>query len=142
MIQFLNSISTRKFPLAFLAATLSLTSVLGLSTADACRDCPFPMKVGEGHWLMPNRKFEIIIAEISPQLPFHEMQIRLIDPVSRETVASGSAYIRKGVRDIMFAMKDKQGFPVQGEIHFLDASRNRLQVRFSCTSCSIGDLFD
>jgi hypothetical protein len=150
MIQMQNLFSTRKLPSAFvptvlpltLALILALASVVGMSVADACRDCPFPMKIGDGRWLMPNRKLEMTIEEIRPDQPWHEMRLRLFDPISREVVASGSSYIRKGATDILFSLRDKQGFPVHGDVHFLDTGHQHLQVRFTCNACSIGDLFE
>ena len=81
--------------LAFLASLL-LAFIGPSSKADAkpavtCRDCPFPFRVSEGHWMMPNEKIEIQIQEEDLDRRTVMVHVWLRDAKTGEILATGSA---------------------------------------------------
>lgn len=108
--------------------------------ADACRDCPFPMKIAENRWLMPDRQIEVQIVEID-RGRYTETIISVVNATSREVLASGSIQQRKGRRYISVSLMDINGEPVQVEIQWMDDEREKVRIFLSCGGeCSLNQL--
>jgi hypothetical protein len=132
--------------IAFLASVLpfvtgSLVATLPASKAEACRDCPFPLKVGHDRWLMPNGKVEVQIREEIFDDVTIISRVILIDVVSREVVAVGHTKRKKTSHTLNLNMTDHRGGRIKGQVRWSGDSKDSLQARFSCvTYCSISDL--
>lgn len=116
-----------------------VVAITGLvSPASACRDCPFPMKVGEGRWLMPNGQLEVNINQSAGRTRT-KVQVKLIDPSTGNTLAIGTARMKHGAKNVRVILSDFEGRPITGQIFFVDGA-DVIKVKFTCDSCSISDL--
>lgn len=107
----------------------------------ACRDCPFPMKVAEGRWLMPNRHLEVEIEETRLAHRFTKVDVALIDAQTGEIMAVGSIRLRTGQKSAYVQMLDLYGHPVHAHITWLNKERDQVQIELSCQGeCSISNL--
>ncbi len=61
-----------------------------------CRDCPFPMKIADGVWIMPNEKLEVHIEKIRLPSRFEEVHVTLRDPDTHEILARGMSKQKRG----------------------------------------------
>jgi hypothetical protein len=119
-------------------APVTLVSV----EAKACRDCPFPMKVRDGVWIMPNEKVEVRIEKIKLPSRFEEVRITLHDPETGVMLASGIVKQKRGRKTVNMQLFDKDGREVKGFVRFVDEERAEIQARFTCEECEIGTLLD
>jgi hypothetical protein len=132
--------------IAFLSSALpiiagALFMVLPAPQAEACRDCPFPMKVGRDRWLMPNGRVEVEIHDEFVDDEHIMSRVILIDVLSREVVAVGHTKRKKSSRTLYLHMTDHRGGRIKGQVRWSGDSKDSLQARFSCvTYCSISDL--
>jgi hypothetical protein len=132
--------------IAFLSSALpfiagSLFLVLPTSPAEACRDCPFPMKVGRDRWLMPNGKIEVEIHDEQIDEEMIVSRVVLIDVLSREVIAVGQTKRKKQSRTLYLHLIDHRGGRIKGQVRWSGDSKDSLQARFSCvTYCSINHL--
>lgn len=125
----------------FFTMALGLMFLPNVKRAEACRDCPFPMKVSDGRWLMPNRQLEVAIEESRAQGRLQKTEITLIDTVTREAVAYGSIRHSKGRRSYTVILSDRDGQPVEAHIRWLDRNHDRVQIILNCIEeCSIANL--
>lgn len=128
---------------AFATALTALLILTIPQRADACRDCPFPMKIAEGRWLMPNRQLEVEIHEIDlpGSLTLTSMEVR--NAQTGEVLATGSVRLRKGRRTIDIEMTDSEGRPVKAQIYWVDNSRQRVRIFLACEGqCSLNAFLD
>jgi hypothetical protein len=116
-------------PLAILT-TLTLTA----SPAEACRDCPFPMRIGDNRWLMPDESFVITIVEKEISESSFSVMVRLTDPVTGRILASGGTQRRRDQHSITVPMRDRLGGKVVGTIIWVDPAHTKIRVRFQCSS--------
>ena len=78
--------------LAFLiAASTWAPRVAEASPKAFCRDCPFPAKVADGRWLMPNGHLQLDIRQEPVSGRRTRFDITLTDATSGEVVATGVA---------------------------------------------------
>jgi hypothetical protein len=132
--------------IVFLASTLPmvagwLLTTLPPSKAEACRDCPFPMKVAQDRWLMPNGKIEVQIREEIFDDERIISRVILIDVLSREVVAVGHTKRKKNSRTLNLNLTDHRGGKIRGQVRWSGEAKDSLQARFSCVAyCSISDL--
>ena len=119
----------------------SFCATLTLATeAQACRDCPFPMKVADGHWMMPNGRVEFFIDETKIDTKTNQMIVRLVDPVTGRLLATGTSKIRNGRKNLIINLRDSQGEIIKGQFYFVDGQREQIKARFTCASCNISEL--
>lgn len=122
---------------------LVIVSVLGFApVADACRDCPFPMKIGEGRWIMPGGNIEVEIEQVTLPSRFEEVHIILRDPETGAVLAQGVSKQKRGRKTVNIRLVDKDGIEIKGYVRFMDQKRDEIRATFSCTKCEIGSLLD
>lgn len=129
---------SRAKTMAALAFAIFVVIAMAPAKATACRDCPFPMKVGEGRWLMPNRQLEVAIDEFPSSATTRIITVTLVDSHSMKILATGWTTAKNSARTIKVSLWDKQHRPIQATIYFLD--RDRIQVKFYCDGCSITEM--
>lgn len=120
---------------------LILSLALGFApAAQACRDCPFPMKIGEGRWIMPGGNVELEIDQIRLPSRFEEVHIVLRDPQTGAILAQGMAKQKRGRKTVNVRLIDKAGLEVKGFVRFVDQERAEIRAEFTCESCEIVSL--
>jgi hypothetical protein len=132
----------------FFAATLvGALFCLGLglaSNAQACRDCPFPLKTGENTWLMPNGQLEVRIVESKVAGSGHLIQttIQVYDASTHLLMAQGSIRGTPTGNTIYVSLRDMQGKPVTAEIQWVNGRRDQVRIELSCGqyNCSLEDM--
>ncbi|MES2857014.1 MAG: hypothetical protein V4692_14190, partial [Bdellovibrionota bacterium] len=77
-----------------LSAVMLAPSAFGSSgvrapDAKICKDCPFPMRVGENRWKMPNGHVEIEILKKKLPNRWEQIQVRLVDTRDGRILAEG-----------------------------------------------------
>lgn len=105
-----------------------------------CRDCGFPMRVGEGRYLMPNKHVVVEIDRIRLPSRFEQVRVRLVDNRSGEVIAEGMSKQRRGRKTIHIAMEDTAGNPIDGFVQYVGDDRKDIAVKFTCKFCLISDL--
>lgn len=126
-----------------LLVALGLVLMTGfLTEAKACRDCPFPMRVAEGKWMMPNGYLRIDILERQLPKSINEVEVHLVDARTGEIVASGVSRQRRRNKTVNIQLIDGTGKPVQGYIRYIDEDKEQIQAKFTCESCAISDMID
>ena len=126
-----------------LSAVFLAGTVLFASPAEACRDCPFPMRIGDNTWLMPNGQVVVEIDETPASTYFVNVHVTLRDPQTNEVLAAGSARRHKTKRDLVIQLIDRGGHRVRGEIRWVDFQNSVIRARFSCDGrCAITKLID
>lgn len=126
-----------------LLAALGLVLVTGfLTEAKACKDCPFPMRVADGKWMMPNGYLRIDIEERRLPRSQTEVHISLVDARTGEVVAEGVSRQPKRRKTVNIQLIDSSGKPVQGYIRYVDDEKEQIQAKFTCESCAISDMID
>lgn len=105
-----------------------------------CRDCGFPMRMGEGRYLMPNKNVVVEIDKVRLPSRFEEVRVRLVDRRSGEVIAEGVSKQRRGRKTIHVAMADTAGNPIDGYVQYVDSKRKDIAVKFTCKHCLISDL--
>ncbi|MEK7357666.1 MAG: hypothetical protein AAB250_14540 [Bdellovibrionota bacterium] len=131
-----NSIRVLLVALALVLATGFLTE------AKACKDCPFPMRVADGKWMMPNGYLRIDIVERRLPKSQTEVHVQLVDARTGEVVAEGVSRQPKRRKTVNIQLIDATGKPVQGYIRFVDVDKEQIQAKFTCESCAISDMID
>lgn len=107
-----------------------------------CRDCPFPMKIGDGIWIMPNEKLEVQIEKVRLPSRFEEVHVTLRDPDTHEVLAHGMSKQKRGRRTVNVQLFDNSGREVKGFVRFVDREEEAIQAKFTCDSCAIGSLLN
>lgn len=126
-----------RFTGAFLAGFVSL--LIGSSAALACPDCPFPMKIGDNQWLMPNSKVVLNIQETRFSASQLQTRVTLVDQVSGKPIASGSGIRHPEQRMLKLLLWDAADRRISGEIYWVNFSQAVIQAKFSCLdiNCAI-----
>ncbi len=122
-----------------LFATMAVL-ILGLThsePASACRDCPFPMLISDGRWLMPSGLSVLTVEDVHIGKKQMESTIRLIDSASGEVLAEGFVTYRRGRKQIKAQLIDSSGGSMEIQLFFQDSERKKVQIKVSCTSCSL-----
>ena len=127
----------------WLITALLATSVAGAKPVMFCRDCPFPSKVSDGRWIMPNGKYVIDISETEMPKGMNQVDVTLRDAKTGEVMATGRTIQRRERRTAYVDLVDKEGHPIDGFIRFVDGTdREKIQVKFSCEQCAIAPLLE
>lgn len=117
-------------------------SLVAPDKAEACRDCPFPMRIGENRWIMPNEKIELSIERIDLPSRFEEIHVVLMDPDTHEILARGVSKQKRGRKTANVQLFDKSGRQVTGFVRFVNEEREEIQARFTCEECEIEKRLD
>lgn len=107
-----------------------------------CRDCPFPMKIADGVWIMPNEKLEVHIEKIRLPSRFEEVHVTLRDPETHEILARGMSKQKRGRKTATIQLFDKSGREVKGFVRFIDQEEDQIQAKFTCDECEIEKRLD
>ncbi len=120
--------------LAIGATSLILASftMLPPARAQACRDCPFPVKVDETHWLMPNRDVMLNLTEKQLNDGSILMRVSLSDVHTGEIFARGTAHRSPGQRNVSLHMHDPKGRRVKAKIRWINFEARVIQADFDC----------
>ena len=120
------------------AAGLLVALILVVSPlAQACRDCPFPAKISDGRWMMPNGQLQLEIDSVNRPKDFNDVYVVLRDTRTGEVVAKGISVQRRDRRTVTVALTDKEGRKINGFVHFLDNVKDKIQAKFTCDECKI-----
>ena len=121
--------------------TTVLMSLAYSSKAEACRDCPFPMKTGEDHWLMPNGQIEVTIKqrELSDGTIETKIELHLIS--TGQLLAAGRVVTPHGQTNVTTQLEDSEGKQFEFEIVWVDEKHDRVQIGMHCLSdsCAVGN---
>lgn len=125
----------------FLALSLmsAALSFFAPANANACRDCPFPMRISENQWLLQDSGIVLTIynSEISGQRVL--TKVILQDSLTNQVLASGSGVRMRYQRDFTLVLIDPSGHRLTGSIYFEDLNRPVFRARFTCIDqkCSL-----
>ncbi|HVK60508.1 MAG TPA: hypothetical protein VM432_03110 [Bdellovibrionales bacterium] len=122
------------------SAFLWIATAQAMPKADAnfmCRDCGFPMRVGENRWKMPNGYVELEIQKKRLPNRLEEIKVILVDSRDGKVLAEGVSTQRQGRKTIDVELVDFEGAPVQGYVRYIGSARREIEVRFTCDECSI-----
>lgn len=121
----------------FLTFAVLIIGLVHTSPASACRDCPFPMMISAGRWMMPSGLSVLTVDEVSIGKSRMESTIRLVDASSGEILAQGMVAHGVGRKHIKAELVDSHGGSMEIELFFQDIERKKLQVKIRCNSCSL-----
>lgn len=124
------------------AAFFLMAVVVGPPLAQACRDCPFPSRIADGRWLMPNGNLQIEIDEIDLLKDMDEIHVVLRDAHSGLVLARGISIQRPGRRTVTVDLLDSDGRQIKGFVHFLNSAKDKIQAKFTCKECLIQPMLD
>lgn len=135
---------------AALALTFVVAASLTISPAKAfsgkpglfCRDCPFPAKIADGRWIMPNGKIRVDIDETSFGRGMNQVDVTLRAADSGAVIARGSVVQPKTRKTVAVDLLDKNGRAIKGFVRFLDTERENIQAKFTCEECTIAPMLD
>jgi hypothetical protein len=123
-----------------LVGTITLSSRASATPVMFCRDCPFPAKIADGRWLMPNGILQLEIDEQQMPGSMSHVHVVLRDVRSGDIVAYGFIVQRKNSRVLLINLTDNQGRRVKGFVRYFDTNRVKIQAKFTCEECSIGPM--
>jgi hypothetical protein len=127
----------KNYLMAFAIVTLTVIT----SAADACRDCPFPMKIADGTWLISDGNYELSIREFQAGADQSEIHVTLRESSSRKLVAVGMVKQHFNQRFVELKMTGRNGAKVWGRIIFKDQYHKEIsEADFRCDSCAPGKL--
>ena len=118
---------------------LSQPTLKFIAKPTVCRDCPFPIRVANDRWLMPNRHLEVRITEAPWSRARSEVTVELYIAGTGELVASGQALLTYGKRSFATLLYDLNGNSLLAKIQWSDDSHEQVQIDLSCASdgCSL-----
>lgn len=99
--------------------------------AEACKDCPFPMKVGDHVWQMPNSPLQVQIFERELSDCRMLMFISLWNSESKEKIASSVVTRNCSQRLLNFVLFDLNGGRINGTLNLIDFAET-IQAKFTC----------
>jgi hypothetical protein len=149
MIPFLDRLKFNKahirrmLPLAGLVAVGLFLGFLPVQRAQACRDCPFPMRVSDGRYLMPNGQMYIMIDETAVfGGRYRQVRVSLIAALTGETLADGWALVHPYRHVAHLKLQGQKGDQIDVTIYWIDRHREDIRVRLTCSDCSIAQLLN
>ena len=127
------------FRIALIGGLLALLTVLAARDAQACRDCPFPMRIGENQWLMPNSSVVLSIEEYKFNSSKLQTRVVLHDSRTGEVLAVGTGTRTNYQRSLNLVLWDRHDRRLSGVIYWVDFNRPVIKAKFSCLdeACSI-----
>jgi hypothetical protein len=122
---------------ALLISTAAFLTFSSPQNADACRDCPFPMLLSDGHWLMPGGMSELLVQEINLGGGRVQTTVKLFDSLSGELLAVGQLDHNKGRKRLKVELTDLAGGKMEANLTWVNSSRKKIQVKITCNQCNI-----
>lgn len=105
--------------------------------ASACRDCPFPMHLSNGHWLMPNGMSELLVEEINIGGGRVQTTVKLFDSQNGDLLAIGHLEHNKGRKRLKVELKDLAGGKMEANLYWPTSVRSKIKVKITCDQCNI-----
>ena len=123
-----------------LSTVAILFALFTAPAAKACRDCPFPMKIGNNQWLLPEGMI-LRMQESCISTSKTLVVVILQDPNTGEVLADGEIVRPKKQKSVEVMLWDGRGRRVSGSIYWEDFTRPLIRARFTCldANCSIKD---
>ncbi len=141
----INSIKRLRIILSCtLAALVLLISLFSLTPpALACPDCTFPMKIGDGLWLMPNRQLEVEIRESQICDGVQEIKVSIRRADTHEVLATNYFHRNSQAKIMKLRLYDANGAPINAQIEWMDESHDKVMIAISCEGkCTLNGLLD
>lgn len=130
----------KNFILSLIAALTFLLVVTPFDKAQACRDCPFPFKIGPNQWIMPGGNVLLKIYETKIGLKNY-LYVELRDVETDEVLASGVTIRSRNQRTISLTLFDSLDRKISGVIYWVNFDMGTIRAKFECDQgvrCSIG----
>ena len=126
-----------------LSASSSSAEARKIATKVFCKDCPFPHKISQNRWLMPNGHFEVQIDQEKISRKIVAVYVTLRDPDKGTILAVGRTQRKPTQRNITLQLIDRGGNRVNGQIYWVDFEKDVIQARFFCDGyCSIKEIIE
>lgn len=122
---------------ALLISSASFLAVSAPQNAEACRDCPFPMHLSNGHWLMPSGMSELLVEEINLGGGRVQTVVKLFDSLSGDLLAVGHLDHNKGRKRLKVELTDLAGGKMEASLYWPNSSRTKIKVKITCDQCNI-----
>lgn len=126
---------------SFFSAVMLMT-ILVLTSGFMCRDCPFPAKIADGKWELPNGQIHLEIDELNRPKDFDAIYVTLRDSKSGVVLAKGVTYQRRGRKTLNIELIDNEGRSIRGYVHYLDNEKEKINAKFTCRECKIESRLD
>lgn len=125
---------------SWLTGLLTVLSLILMSpTAEACKDCPFPMKIGENEWLMQDLNIVMTINEFDDHDTKIFTWVKLTDLKTGVMIATGSTVRNLDQRTVKIAMRDSKGQKIRVQIRWVNYQLGIIQAKIECEgSCTFG----
>jgi len=133
-----------KIKIWFAAATTVVALATSIASAHPvmfCRDCPFPAKISDGRWLMPNGLVTVDIDETPVPRGMNQVDVTLRDAKTGHVIAKGTVVQRRERRTANIDLVDSDGRPIKGFVRFVEG-REKIQAKFTCEECNIGPMLE
>jgi hypothetical protein len=133
----------KQFTASYISMTALLISAAAFLTlsspqnADACRDCPFPMHLSDGHWLMPSGMSELLVEEINLGGGKVQTVVKLFDSLNGDLLAIGQLDHNKGRKRLKVELTDLAGGKMEADLTWANSSRTKIKVKITCNQCNI-----
>lgn len=115
--------------------------IFPMSSAKACRDCPFPTPLASLHWLMPSGHSEVMVEEVYIGKSVMQSTVRLVDAVTGEMLAIGTLDHPKGRKRIIVILRDKQGGKIEAQIYYMNSKRDKVKIKIECDKCNVDQFY-
>lgn len=113
-----------------------LVAIAGaLQPAQACRDCPFPLRLSDETWLLPSGLVEIDIVSYPRADRFIEVFVSLREVGSTTIFAFGSVIAKRNETNLFLSLVDLDGNSILAEIEIVDHSQGIIRARLTCDCC-------
>lgn len=122
---------------ALLISSASFLAVSAPQNAEACRDCPFPMHLSNGHWLMPSGMSELLVEEINLGGGKVQTVVKLFDSLNGDLLAIGHLDHNKGRKRLKVELTDLAGGKMEADLTWANSSRTKIKVKITCNQCNI-----
>lgn len=125
---------------SMIALLLSAAAFLTFSSpqnVEACRDCPFPMHLSDGHWLMPSGMSELLVEEVNLGGGRVQTIVKLFDSLSGQLLAVGHLDHNKGRKRLKVDLIDLAGGKMEANLYWANTSRKKIQIKITCNQCNI-----
>lgn len=120
-----------------LISSASFLAVSAPQNAEACRDCPFPMHLSNGHWLMPSGMSELLVEEINLGGGKVQTVVKLFDSLNGDLLAIGHLDHNKGRKRLKVELTDLAGGKMEADLTWANSSRTKIKVKITCNQCNI-----
>lgn len=133
-------LKTKQLLVSVAMSLLSAIILFSSGKAQACRDCPFPIRIADHTWRMPHGHVTVDIVEVPYRSGIY-VTVELRDSRSNQLLASGGGMRAPNERSVNLDLMDTRGKKVKGLIHWVSYEKSIIQARFECDdfACSLED---